>query len=286
MGTSGVYGGSKKQTWERARSHFDRLLSDSTDASIPSFVQAIAQALTEEDPESLHPDSSQQETLPYNQSIPLIFNEPGLDISSPNVSPTSLGGGNIGGKFGDILSSKSPTSGRKGIGSRRNVVRAARLGGSVLAAGYALQGKDQAELAKIGLRLDELQAMRPRQQRLVLLNAIIGDTTHPDDVALRKAADEFLKKILTDTPPTPLDAIRDFVVFLIVGLSMVEVKSQLDSGAVDIAEAIKKEKSVKEWIIARLSKEDFGLSNITIGIAEFQQITARLMATALEILKV
>jgi hypothetical protein len=114
---------------------------------------------------------------------------------------------------------------------------------------------------------------------------MIGDTTHPDDVALRKAADEFLKKILTASPPTALDAIRDFVASLILRLGMIEVKRQLDSGDVDVAKAIQKEKTIAEWISARLRAENFGLSGVIIAIAQFQNVARRLMATALQILR-
>lgn len=283
MGTSGAYGGSERQAWQRARALFDGVLSDDTDAGIPSLVQALAQALADEDPSSLHPRDDFEEPLPNAQTLPRLLVGLPVHLARLVSSGSGAGGGAAGG--GTVLRAATPRGGRRGGSTRRSVARGARLGGRALAAGYALRRGDRAALGELGLDLDQLQVMSPRQQRLALLNATIGDATHPDDVAVRRAADEFLKQILTENPPTALDAVRGFVAALILRLGMVELKRQLDSGDIDPATASLKEKTIQDWIQARLRSEDFGLNGAIIAIADFQRTAATLAATALEILR-
>jgi hypothetical protein len=76
MGTSGAYGGSNTESWQRARGRFDDVLADDTGASIPALVRAIVQALINEDPSALNPADGEQEPLPDNQALPRLLTDP------------------------------------------------------------------------------------------------------------------------------------------------------------------------------------------------------------------
>jgi hypothetical protein len=190
------------------------------------------------------------------------------------------GGGGAAGQSGG--------GGGGGGGGRRQVGRAAQRGGVAIGAAYALRRGDAASLAEVGLDLAELRAMSPRAQRMALLNAILGQPDHPDDVAVRRAADEQLREILTTTPdgdPDPLDLLRGFIGKLIYRVAVVELVDQLDRGAADQTSALRKERRIGEWIRARLRGERFGVTGALIALADFQRVAARLLATALSILR-
>src|SRR3972149_3366638 len=95
MGTSGGYGGSQRQAWQRARNRFDEVLADPGDAAVPSLVQAIAQALVNEDPPSLHPEDSTNEPLPNDQTLARLLVGPPAHVSP--IRPATSGGTGGGG---------------------------------------------------------------------------------------------------------------------------------------------------------------------------------------------
>lgn len=270
MGTSGAWGGSNRQSWHHARELFNTAVGGQGDSGIPGLVQAVVDALIDEDPAALAPVTPPDE-------VP-------LDLPGP-VSVGSSGGGGGGG--GGSLSGVSVVGkGRSGGSSKRRVGRSAGRGGLALGAGYALRRGDAAALSELGLDMAALQGMSPREQRLALLNATLGDANHPDEFALRRAADEFLKEILiSELVPDPVDLLRDFVAKLIHSLGVVELMRQLDEGAVDAQAAAKKEKRIAAWIKARLRKESFNVEGTLVSLREFQRTAAKLSATALTILR-
>ena len=75
MGTSGAYGGSQRQSWERARRQFDHLLQDDTGTSIGDLVQAIADALVDEDPSALVPSDDEEDIVPVSGPLSNIQRE-------------------------------------------------------------------------------------------------------------------------------------------------------------------------------------------------------------------
>jgi hypothetical protein len=154
-----------------------------------------------------------------------------------------------------------------------------------IAAAYAIRAGDRETLAEIGLNLDELAGMSPRMQRQLLLDAILGDAGHPDDVVLRQAADEFLKSILGDAPPSPLDALRRFVASLIFKLALVELKQRLKDHDIDASEAWRMERRLGEWMEARLAGEDFGLTGGLVRTRDFQTVAMKLARTGIAILR-
>ncbi|HYN35682.1 MAG TPA: hypothetical protein VEV82_01790, partial [Actinomycetota bacterium] len=266
MGTSGAWGGSNRQSWNHARELFDTAVGGEGVSGIPSLVQAVVDALIDEDPAALAPATPSDEAL--------------LDLPGP-VSVSSSGDGGGGGGGGGAVSGVSAVGkGRAGGSSRRRVGRSAGRGGLALGAGYALRRGDAAALSELGLDLAALQGMSPREQRLALLNATLGDANHPDEFALRRAADEFLKEVLTSEPvPDPVELLRDFVAKLIHSLGIVELMRQLDKGAVDAQAAAKKEKQIAAWIKARLRKESFSVEGTLLSLREFQRTAAKLSAT-------
>lgn len=271
MGTSGSWGGSNRQSWQHARELFNVAVGAQGDGGIPKLVQAIVDALIDEDPAALWP-ATPAATLPLNLPGP--------------VRVKGSGGGSGGGGGGARSGARAAGSGRAGGGSRRRVSGGASRGGLALGGGYALRRGDAETLLELGLDLAELEAMSPREQRLTLLNATLGDANHPDEFALRRAADEFLKQILTaGQVPKPVELLRDFVAKLIHNLGIVELMRQIDTGAVDARAAARKEKRIGDWIRTRLRRETFDVKGALLSIREFQAVAARLAATALTILR-
>jgi hypothetical protein len=285
MGTSGAWGGSQTQRWQQARQLLDQLPDTGpsnpqpppdTDppAELPppeadALLEAIAAGLIGDDPSA-------------------AVNPTGRPLPSLNalVGPRSPGGGRGGGGGGAAGQRGGGRGG--GAGGRRQLGRAAQRGGVAIGAAYALRRGDAAALAEVGLNLAELQAISPRAQRMALLNAILGQPDHPDDVAVRRAADEQLRELLTTSPdgePDPLDLLRGFVGKLIHRVAVVELVDQLDRGAADQTAALRKERRIGEWIRTRLRRERFGATGTLVALADFQRVAARLLATALSILR-
>jgi hypothetical protein len=281
VGTSGSYGGSGAQRWQQARDRLNDLLNDaSSGGSEAPVVQSIADALIQDDPTALTPDESDDLVLP----APLPGLGVGRGMSARGRGGSSGGGGGPGGS----VRGRSSGSARSGTGGRRGrqISQGVRRGGLALGSAYALRRGDATALSQLGLNLGELQAMSPRQQRIALLNATVGAASHPDDVALRRAADEFLKQVLTAaSEPEPADMIRDFVASYIFNVGLVEITKQLDDGNIDQTVALEKEREIRDWTRVRLRREDFGIQGAIVSLRDFQQTAGRLAATALMILR-
>jgi hypothetical protein len=281
MGTSNSYGGSGAQRWQHARERLNDLMNSpggaGNDQPAP-VVQSIADALIHDDPTILTPAENDGEIAFPPPPPALGFGR------GPRAAPGRAGGGGGGG----TVRGRSSGSARSGGGGRsgRQISQGVRRGGLALGSAYALRRGDAAALRELGLNLGELQAMSPRQQRIALLNATVGAASHPDDVALRRAADQFLKHVLTaDAEPEPVELIRDFVASYIHNVGLVEVTRQLDEGEIDQVAALQKEREVRDWTRARLRRENFGIEGPIVSLRDFQQTAARLAATALTILR-
>ncbi len=288
MGTSGAWGGSQTERWREARELLDQVEDlgppgppdpqprpEADPAADPppaadALLDAIAAGLAGDDPAAADP---------AGRPLPSL-----AALLGPRRTGGTGGSGGSGGAGGGA----APGGGGGGGGRRRQLGRAAQRGGVAIGAAYALRRGDVAALADVGLNLAELQAMSPRAQRMALLDAILGAPNHPDDVAARRAADEQLREILTapsGADPDPLDLVRGFVGKLIHQVAVVELVDQLDRSAADPAAALRKERRLGEWIRARLARERFGATGALVALADFQRIAARLLATALSILR-
>lgn len=247
MGTSGSYGGSTKKDWRDARQQVLDLPSgdggggqgggqDPKDKPLGDLWGKIADALDSDDP-TLHEPTTEETKF----SLPVLM---------PWLSrPTrGSGGGGRGGAGGQVRSG----GGRQGTRSRRQVTRGAARGGAALGAAYAVRSGDAAYLEELGLDLTRLRGLSPIRQCAEILDAVLGEGSHPDELALRKASLGALKDILaTDEPPDEVTALRSFVVSYVFELSLVELQKQVNDGALSPADVAQKERMIQRYLEKR-----------------------------------
>lgn len=277
MGTSGSYGGSSSSGWGSAREAFDAMSDpadqatggagaggDAPEASrAADAAAAIAQALWRED---------MQVRMPTPPSF-------GLGNLLPRSS-SGRGGGGGGGGHGS-----STTSGRAGSRSSRQVAKGAQRGGAVLGAGYALKARDAAGLAEYGLDLVELEGLGANEQCMRILQTVLGEATHPDERALRRASLDELKDVLDQgRDPTPLDSVRGFIGRYVYELGIVEIRAQMKAGSIDVAAARRKQQEIKGFIETRVRQIGERLGQM-FDRARFSEIAGRLMNEALSVLR-
>jgi hypothetical protein len=276
MGMSGAYGGSGRQEWSDARDLIEDLPSSrggdgdgGADQPVEDLLSAVAEALVGEDPELADP-----ETTPAAPSLAELLPRPGTATG---------GGGGSGG--GGVVRGLTGSSGRRGSGSRRTVARGAARGGAVLGAGYALRRGDAAALSDLGLDLDELRALSPVRQCARILDAVLGEGSHPDEHALRKAATAALKEILVNAePPGEADALRIFIANYLFQLALVELQAQLDSGTIAPDQAAEREHGIRRWAQRRVQVAQLPDAG-RLTIVRFTALAAQLAREAVRILR-
>ncbi|MFF2622997.1 hypothetical protein [Oerskovia jenensis] len=91
------------------------------------------------------------------------------------------------------------------------------------------------------------------------MTLMIGDDGHPDDRAIRQAATEQVKKIVsTDADaPTASEAVKGFVSAYIFQLGLIELQNQITNGTLDGAEALARERMLRGWIDAKVRNLEF-----------------------------
>lgn len=283
MGTSGAYGGSGNQAWNNARQLLDDLpvpaSSDGGDGSgddggddadddgaLAGLAGALADALAGDDT-----------TL---GSPPAPFPLSGL---LPRRGPGGGGGG--GGAPGGGIRGESGGAGRTGGGSRRSVARSAARGGAAIGGAYALRSGNREALAEIGLDLDELRGLGPRAQCARILDAVLGEAGHPDEMALKIAAGEQLKAIITmATPPTEADALRGFIAAFVFQMGLVELRADLAKGLIDSATATRKEGRLRRYLDQRAATLTVPTTG-TMSITDFSAHANRLVGEAIALLR-
>lgn len=246
MGTSGSYGGSKRKEWTNARQEVLKLPTSGggggkdlppPDDVLQDLWGAIADAFAAEDPALKKPTK------------PADFDTEGLMPWLGRAAGAGRGG--VGGGGGVVRTG----GGRQGTGSRRQVARGAARGGTVLGAAYALRAGDAAYLTELGLDLDHLNSLGPVGQCGAILEAILGEGSHPDEHALRKASLETIKEVLLGPqPPAKGDALKAFVVNYVFELSLVELQRQVNEGTLTSADVAKKEQMIRKYLTARVNK--------------------------------
>ena len=300
MGTSGAYGGSKRRPWKKARGLVldlsgsgggtatsggtldptsDSATDDESDEQeVSDVAAAIAEALSSEDP-STTGRPLEDDVFELGRLLPSRGVAP---RSSGSTSSSSVNGGGVG---GGMARGATSSAGRRGTGSSRTVTGSAARGGAVLAGGYALRARDAAALDDLGMDLAELEQLGPRMQCAHILDAVLGDGGHPDEYALREAAAEQLKTIvLADSPPTPADALRGFIGALVFKLGLVEVRSELNAGNVDVAGAARAESRLRRWIDRRVRQVQ--VPNVgRLPVRALIGASARLSQEALRVLR-
>jgi hypothetical protein len=176
-------------------------------------------------------------------------------------------------------------SGRRGAKSSRAVIRGAARGGAAVGGAYGLLRGDAAGLAELGLDLTELRTLSPRMQCTRILDVVIGDGGHPDDTALRRAAAESLKAIiLTGQPPTELDALRGFTAHYVFELCLVEIQSDINSGAMDANAAVQKEHLLWDYLESRVYLLDYPIQGV-LPTARFEEVARKLTQDAIRVLR-
>jgi hypothetical protein len=293
MGTSGAYGGSNAKRWRDFREAWDGFGSGDGSPSTPPKSPPDA-------PPPKDPPPELDLSLPPNPGLDLLgealLNALGRDdrlsrhVNAPTLSLSSLlarrlapSGDGRSGSGGATGTTGSP--GRAGARASRRVINGAGRGGAVLGAAYALRERDGAALADYGLSLAELDGLGPRGQAVKIVALILGDDGHPDEAALRQAATQQVKRILTEgTEVAPVDAIRGLVGELIFRLGLTELKDQINAGTLDGKQAAVRERSLRGWIAAKLRALPVGTSG-KVTRAELHQATADLAHKALRILR-
>lgn len=282
MGTSGAYGGSGREAWKRARRLVSELESgpagagtsdgdsEAEDQALTELWSAIGEALEGEDP-TLNQPVSDNLALPLDSLLPRLRSTPGS------------GSGGAGG--GVIQQGRREPTGRKGSGSKRSVVRNAARGGVVIGAGYALRQGDAAGLADLGLDLDQLRTLSPVRQCAAILDAVLGEGSHPDEYALRKASLESLKSILlSEAPPSELDALRGFVISFVFELALVELQKDLDAGNINAVVAARHEHNIRRYLERRVIALQLPTTG-ALPVSEFRRVAAKLTQEAIRVLR-
>ncbi len=246
MGTSGSYGGSTKKAWKDARQQVLDLPSgdggggqndgaEPSDKLLEDLWEKIADGLDSDDP-TLHEPTTDEAKI----SLPVLM---------PWLSRSGGGSGGGGGVGGQVRTG----GGRQGTGSRRQVARGAARGGAALGAAYAVRSGNAAYLQELGLDLARLRGLSPTRQCAEILDAVLGEGSHPDELALRKASLEALKDVLaTNDPPDEATALRSFVVSYVFELSLVELQKQVNDGALAPADVAQKERTIRRYLEKRV----------------------------------
>jgi hypothetical protein len=278
MGTSGSYGGSSSSAWARARQRLDGMtpLGDgagaqdpATDTAAGDAAAALAQALQDGESALRRPSAP---TFSLGSLLPRIGARPG-----------GGGHGGGGGGGGGGARGSSTGNGRTGGRSSRSLTRSAQRSGAVVAAAFALRRGDGAGLAELGLDLGELQQLQPMAQCDRILQAILGNETHPDEYALRRASAEAARAVITGRTDQPIEVVRNLVADLVWQQGLVELRAQREAG-VDAKTVAGKETRIKRWIQAKvraLAAPASGFMTVTdilTSVGSMTQTAVRILA--------
>jgi hypothetical protein len=243
MGTSGSYGGSASSAWALARRRLESMtpMAGGGGESDPGSDTAAGEAAAALAAALLNGEANLRRRTPPNYDLGQLL---------PRARTPGGGGRGGGGGGGGGGRASSSGGGRTGGGSRRSVTKNALRGGAAVAAAYALRRGDAAGLADLGLNLADLAPMTPFAQCDRIIERILGNETHPDDHALRRASVEAVAAILTaGAAPQPIDVVRGLVADLVWQQGLVELRARR-SGGTDAHTVSGLEKRVKAWIKA------------------------------------
>ena len=280
MGSSSSYGGSggsNRGGWKRTRVLIHDLgqggggggaggpATSEDDGLLADIWNEIADALTSEDPLIDRPPRAGTFTL--TDLLPRPRGQRG------------------GGRTGGIVRGTTGASGRRGAQSSRAVVRGAARGGAAIGGAYGLLRGDAAGLAELGLALAELRTLSPRMQCARILDVVVGGGGHPDDTALRRAAAESLKAIiLSGQPPNELYALRGFTAHYVFELCLVEIQSDINSGAMDANAAVRMERLLWDYLESRVYLLDYPFEGV-LPTAQFAEVARKLTQDAIRVLR-
>ncbi len=256
MGTNDAYGGSNSSAWN----DFRRAWAD-TDAP----------------PAGSGTDALPADGIPHEPPTPPDVPPPGLDALGaalgaallggiPNTSVPTLasllprrhGHHASGGAGGGGATGTPGTPGRAGGRSGRHLQQQAARGGAAIGAATAYRQRDAAGLLRYGITLEELDALTPRMRCARLLDLVLGEAGHPDEAAVRKAAAQQVKKILSsdESPPSAVESVRDLIGEMTLQIGLVELRDQILANQTTGQDATRKERGLRQWIAAKIRALD------------------------------
>lgn len=110
---------------------------------------------------------------------------------------------------------------------------------------------DAGALRELGLDLEHLRALSPRDQQQLILDQILGAPGHPDDEALRRAAHASLKAMAAD-PDMSQDAQIDHLLgSYVYEQALVELTSQHANRELSREAVTKLERRLKPYIFKK-----------------------------------
>lgn len=188
MGTQLSYGGSTSAPWDAAAADAAEI-----EAISAGGAEAESSPATGSEPPSATEDAALESLVGHIiQALDAHERRP-IPGAPARHTPTSVrpsrftpGGSSVRSGTGKFVS--TPRSGRS---TSQSIAR----GAAAISAGSALARRDAAALLDLGLSLDDLVALSPREQNQRILDELLGAPGHPDDEALRRAALATLKEV-------------------------------------------------------------------------------------------
>jgi hypothetical protein len=144
-----------------------------------------------------------------------------------------------------------------GVSGRRPVVAGARRAGAAVGGGFAVRAENSGALAEIGLDLDEIRSLPPREQTQRIIDQVFGATSDENEQAFREAAAIILYQMM-ENPDAPLDyqaVIRDGAVEVVYRRTLVEHHEQLIAGANGYEEVRDREAQLRGFIADLISAQ-------------------------------
>jgi hypothetical protein len=270
LGTQLAFGGSGSAPWEDAADDVTLL-----DEIIPPSQNNDGDAEDSGDDPNLQIDESIDRLIDH-----LITAIQAQEFLRPSTTePFSLGSVRPstytpGGTSVSNGTSKFVGTPRAGRSAKLSVAR----GAAAVAAGSALARGDAQTLAELGLNLQQLQDLSPRDQQQAILDEILGAPGHPDDEALRRAAHATLKEIASNPELTQDDQIDYLLGAYVYEQALVELTSQHANRQLGRDIVTKLERRMKPYIFKKAKHLVTGSSGY-LSASQFVDRAAALVET-------
>lgn len=279
MGTQLSYGGSGAAPWENA--------ADDT-AALDTALSDDSSQLAEENPsadDGIPGDTAEDDAIDslISNIIQALEGQdrrpiPGAPTSytATSVRPSGYtGGGSV--RSGTSKFVSTPRSGR-------SASQSAARGAAAVAAGAALARGDAGALRDLGLDLEQLRLLSPREQQQRILDEIIGAPGHPDDEALRRAAHATLKAMAVE-PAMAQDAQIDYLLASYVyEQALVELTSQHAKRELSKEAVTKLDNRLKPYIFKK-AKHQMSGDGRYLSPALFIEKATSLVATVFRVMR-
>jgi hypothetical protein len=255
MGTSGSYGGSGG-AWNGARQELGDLLSGGG-ASADDVLGPAAGAIDWDEGADAG-DGADVQAQP-SDGTPEAPGVGEIPLRGTAATPIRIAGGRGRGSGGGGAAggggARQGSGGRgRGGGTRRSRKRAASVGASVAAAGYALRSGDAQVLRKLGLDLAALVTLSPRQQAQRIIDALAGAAATIADGEIARASSSMIIWLLeADAPPTAAETVAFFATETVYQIMLSELGSEMRDGSRDGAGTIVTEDEIHDVIEARVA---------------------------------